>query len=83
MDGLKYAHDDRETDPNKSGHRRARFRDGWNNAVNGQQYKSNALNRLSWENLGYRLGSLFGDTSPELVDELYDWCVSQQAQNQG
>jgi hypothetical protein len=83
MDGLSFERDDRDTDPDKSGHRRARFRDGWNNAVNGQQYGTKALKDLTWENLGYRLGCIFGDTGPDLVDELYVWCVTQQDQSQG
>jgi hypothetical protein len=58
-------------------------RDGWNNATDGQQYGTKALNDLTWENLGYRLGCLFGDTNPKLIDQLYDWCVEQQSETHG
>jgi len=78
MNGLTFDEDHRDLDPNKSGHRRARFRQGWRNAVEGRVYGDEALKALAWDNLGYRLGRLFGDTSDEMIDEQYDWCVHQQ-----
>ena len=33
--------------------------------------------RLTWWNLGYRLGSLFKETSPPLVEEMYQWSTKQ------
>ncbi len=78
MDGLTFEKDSRDTDPNKSGHRRARFRQGWLNAVEGEAYGGAALKELKWDNLGYRLWNLFGPTSEEMIEAQYDWCVRQQ-----
>ena len=78
MNELAFERDLRSTEPNKTGHRRARFREGWRIAIAGECYTERTLKELKWDNLGYRLGKLFGNTSPRLVDELYDWCVSQQ-----
>lgn len=77
MDGLTFDKDVRHTDPNKSGHRRARFRQGWLNAVEGDVYGDATLSELSWDNLGYRLGK-FGPASEEMIEAQYDWCVRQQ-----
>jgi hypothetical protein len=74
---LTFDKDAGHTEPNKSGHRRARFRQGWLNAVEGKEY-GEALNELSWDNLGYRLGKIFGSTSEEMIDAQYDWRVRQQ-----
>jgi hypothetical protein len=76
---LYFARDVRVADPDQSAHRLARFRDGWRNAVSGQSYTERTLSELTWENLGYRLGKLFGETSPLLIDLMYEWCVHQQA----
>lgn len=78
MDGLTFDKDSRDTDPNKSGRRRARFRQGWHNAVEGEVYGDAALKELKWDNLGYRLGKIFGPTSEEVIETQYDWCVRQQ-----
>lgn len=77
-----FAHDIRSTAPDQDGHRQAQFRMGWRQAALGEQMQPEALARLTWRNLGYRLGALFGATSPELIDELYGWCVRQQAASQ-
>lgn len=39
------------------------------------------LTNLTWDNLGYRLGRLFGPTSDELKQELFEWCVAQQKED--
>ena len=70
--------DVRSTTPNRSGHRLARFKDGWRNAARGKKYKESTLSRVTWENTGYRLGALFPDTDEILIEALYDWCVRQQ-----
>jgi hypothetical protein len=44
-----------------------RFREGWRHAVTGRDYSNDALSHLTWDNLGWRLGKLFGDTPDELV----------------
>jgi hypothetical protein len=33
---------------------------------------------LTWNNLGWRLGYMFGPTSDEMIGAIYDWCVRQQ-----
>ncbi|MBA2693155.1 MAG: hypothetical protein H0U65_11790 [Rubrobacter sp.] len=78
MDGLTFEHDSRNTDPNQSGHRRARFRQGWLKAVEGDVYGDAALKELKWDNLGHRLGKIFGGTSEEMIEAQYDWRVRQQ-----
>ena len=78
MNEPAFERDIRSTEPNETGHRRARFREGWRKAIEGEHYSETTLRELTWDNLGYRLGALIGDTSPKLVDELYDWCVRQQ-----
>lgn len=83
MNDLAYDEDIRDTDPNKSGHRRARFRQGWRSAVEGRSYGDKALRELTWDNLGHRLGRLFGDASDEMIDTQYDWCVHQQKSKGG
>lgn len=78
MNELAFVRDVRDTDPDQTAHRLARFREGWRNAVSGRPYTEKTLADLTWENLGYRLGKLFGETSPLLIDLMYEWCVHQQ-----
>lgn len=33
---------------------------------------------LTWDNLGYRLGSIFGDTDDDLRQEMFKWCRRKQ-----
>lgn len=61
--------------------RRARFHEGWKHACAGRTYVEDTLSRLTWQNLGWRIGSAVGTTSPTLMDEMYDWCVRQQAES--
>ena len=75
-DGLSYDGDVRLVEPDGN-YRRGRFKAGWNYAVDGSDMGDDALNRLTWENLGWRLGTLLGDASEELQEELYQWCVKQ------
>lgn len=75
-----FERDIRSTEPNEIGYRRARFREGWRKATIGERYSEATLKELTWDNLGYRVGALFGETSPLLVDELYLWCVRQQSE---
>ena len=74
-----YCRDIRDTDPNKNRHRKAHFRKGWHKATTeGKKYNCRTLKHLTWNNLGFRLGSFFGSTKDDFFDELYDWCVEQQ-----
>lgn len=59
--GLTYAEDIREINP-KANYRMGRFKVGWNNALNGAELGDDVLEQLTWQNLGWRLGKLFGDT---------------------
>ncbi len=78
MSGQPFERDVRSGDPNESGHRRARFRQGWTKAVDGNVYGDAALGELTWDNLGYQLGKLFGETTDEMIEQQYEWCVRQQ-----
>ncbi|MFC7009381.1 endonuclease/exonuclease/phosphatase family protein [Halalkalicoccus sp. GCM10025322] len=75
---LTYDEDVRAVAPDAN-YRRGRFKAGWNKSVDGAEMDA-ALDQLTWENLGWRLGQLFGDTSEELQEELYEWCVKQQVE---
>ncbi len=76
---LDYDEDVRMDDPDAN-YRRGRFKVGWNKAIDGDGMDDEVLNQLTWENLGWRLGKLFGETSEELQEELYEWCVKQQTE---
>lgn len=75
MNELAYDVDVRYIDPGVT--RKGQFTAGWNAAVRGRVYSEKALRQLTWNDLGYRLGRLFGEASPELRDELFDWCRRQ------
>jgi len=76
--GLLYERDDR-TDPDPDDARLELFEEGWRKAVGGEQgdFGETAFQELSWHDLGYRLGLLFGATDTELQEEMYWWCVRQ------
>lgn len=79
VDGLTYAEDVRTVAP-EANYRRGRFKDGWNEAVDGEEMSDDTLERLTWENLGWRLGKLLGEASEAHMEELYEWCVEQQTE---
>lgn len=54
------------------------FHDGWEDAVNDGLYDEKYLHRLTWQNLGNRLGCLFGDVPDEMRDELMFWAERQR-----
>lgn len=81
---VNYEDDKRQENPGSD--RQGAFKRGWGAAVKGEEESSryNAdpeLTNLTWDNLGYRLGRLFGPTSGELKQELFEWCVAQQKDN--
>ena len=80
MVGLIFDEDVRHTNPDATGHRRGRFKAVWRKAVDGADYGESTLERLTWQNLGWRLGKLFGKADDSLKNELYDWCVRQQSE---
>jgi len=57
--------------------RRRNFKQGWTRAVKGQEYQD-VLEELTWNNLGWRLGKMFGETPDDLREEILDWCVEQR-----
>lgn len=71
---LSYDEDIRK-DPTSG--RKANFKQGWTRAVEGQEYED-VLEELTWNNLGWRLGRIFGDTPEYLRDEMYEWCKEQR-----
>jgi hypothetical protein len=79
MNELLYEMDERDEDAGQDAYSRARFRIGWRRAVSGEVCTEQTLRSLTWENLGYRLGRLFGVTPDAQVDELYVWCCRQHA----
>lgn len=72
--------DIRNTDPNATAHRKARFITGWHHATDGRTYNDDALKHTTWQNLGWRLGLVLGLTPDDLIVEMYDWCVRQQVE---
>jgi len=76
-EALTYEEDVRKIAPDAN-YRRGRFKVGWNDAVDGKELNEEVLSQLTWENLGWRLGKLFGETSEDLKEDLYEWCVEQQ-----
>ena len=81
---VDYEEDWRQENPGSD--RQGAFKRGWGAAVKGEEESSRynddpELTNLTWDNLGYRLGRLFGPTSPELQQELFEWCVAQQEED--
>lgn len=63
------------------GLRSGRFRQGWRDAaVRNKDYKT--LQRLAWQNLGFRLGERLGDASDAEIDEAYS-CFAEHYRLRG
>lgn len=80
-DLVDYEEDRRQENPGSD--RQGAFKRGWSAAVKGEEESSRygadpELTELTWDNLGYRLGRLFGPTSDELKQELFEWCAAHQ-----
>ena len=74
-DILQYETDERaplDSDRERTFHR------GWRDAVESGPYSAGTFNKLSWQNLGNRLGCLFGDVPEEMRDELMFWAERQR-----
>lgn len=53
-------------------HRRSKFQVGWVDATERNTvYEAEALQRLTWKNLGYRLGQRFGALEPAQIDAVF------------
>lgn len=76
-ESLTYEEDGRIV-PDPADERLDVFKEGWRKATTGEEYGDHAHQTLSWHNLGWRLGKLFGETPDELKEEMYHWCVKQQ-----
>jgi 5-methylcytosine-specific restriction protein A len=64
-----------ETDVRKppDNRRRGQFRVGWEDAtVREHVYTDKTLARLTWRNLGYRLGTRFGKRHPDEIEQVYE-----------
>ena len=61
-----------------NGDREGTFHRGWREAIEDGPYNEGTLNNLSWQNLGNRLGCLFGDVPKEMRDELMFWAERQR-----
>lgn len=67
---LQYQRDERSPPDER---RRGQFRAGWADAtMRGRVYSGDTMTRLTWHNLGYRLGKHFGDQTPEQINEVFD-----------
>jgi hypothetical protein len=81
LNGLKPSKDIRYTRPNEDHYRKARFKVGWRHAAEEQYiYGERALDKLTWQNLGNRLGAILGSKPEDLQEEMYELCVKLQAQ---
>ena len=53
--------------------RRGQFKAGWRNATErGRVYGPDVLIRLTWHNLGYRLGEMFGAMDGGDIDDTFE-----------
>ena len=73
-DGLAYDVDSREE---LTKGQKAAFKEGWARAVDGEDHDGD-LAELTWQSLGWRLGTLFGDAPKHLKDDLFEWCLAQR-----
>ena len=78
-DVLSWNFDDRDPDPNQNNLRRGTFKRGWGDAVKGIEYSCDTLETLTWQNLGWRFGTLLGAESRHTMDDVYDRCVEEGA----
>lgn len=71
---LQYQRDERRPPDER---RRGQFCAGWEDATRrGEVYSAGTLERLTWRNLGYRLGKHFGDQEPEQIKGAFDVLAS-------
>lgn len=64
--------------------RRGQFRVGWEDTtIRGKTYDEEILQRLTWHNLGYRLGKFFGHQFPEQIDQAYQVLARLYEQSNG
>ena len=72
---LKYEKDVRS---NPNNHRKAQFKTGWLDAVIHKEiYSFSTLKRLTWRNLGYRMGQRFGEKATDEINQVFDTFAEQ------
>lgn len=61
-------------DPAEDDHNRrlGAFKGGWTKAVQGEKYGGVLDAELTWDDLGWRLGKIFGETEEERIEELFE-----------
>ena len=75
---------------NPGSDRQGAFKRGWTAAVkdlkggdeSSKYSEGPPPEKLTWDNLGYRLGSIFGETDKDLQQELFEWCKEKQNREQ-
>lgn len=79
--------DVRQTNPGSD--RQGAFKRGWTAAVkdlsgdeSSKYSEGPPPEEITWDNLGYRLGSIFGETDGDLRQELFEWCKEKQKREQ-
>ena len=74
FDALRYDYDHDGRDPPPTDEpKRTAFKSGWGDATErGKIYTTQTLKRLTWYNLGYRLGKQFHEQTPEKINEAYE-----------
>lgn len=71
---------------NPGSDRQGAFKRGWTAAVkdladneaSSKYAEGPPPDQLTWDNLGYRVGSIFGETDDDLRQELFEWCKEKQ-----
>lgn len=71
---LAFEYDGR-ADPDDA--RRLQFFVGFHRALTGRTYTAETLKKLTWNNLGWRLGKIYGAGEEVIIEEL--WARSMQA----
>ena len=79
FDGLAYMAGDARLKPTPG--RKSEFKTGWENSQRNpsdrESYTEETLKKLTWNNLGYRLGRILGPASDEFKERMYDLCASE------
>lgn len=76
MGSYEYSNDVRQA-PHAA--RQREFRRGWREGAEGRSYAPTTLERLTWRNLGFRLGRSLGSVHVDQVDATFDWLADEFA----
>ncbi len=58
------------------------FRSGWTDAVNGRQFTPDTLTRVTWTNVGWRIGQVIGQTNQDVQEQLFNILADLQTAQQ-